>query len=202
LRFTLLTTVIVRAKKMNQDNEDDRDDNWGSYASGGAYGFLYVFTNQSMPGLVKVGQTERHPAARVLELSNHSGVPTPFTVSFYIEVSDRFRAEQIIHGALAACRVSADREFFRATPDEVERLLYEVATEFISPSAARMPPKKENAARETHDNKATRPDDNGPVCPKCGDRAIRDAFDIYLKCTTCGAISPSGAVSPKRIDTF
>lgn len=71
--------------KMDQDKHD-RDENWGAQGSRGANGFLYVLPNAGIPTSIKVGQTERHPAVRVMELSSHTGVPAPFGVRFFIEV--------------------------------------------------------------------------------------------------------------------
>ena len=42
--------------------------------------FIYVLENASMPGLVKIGRTDRSVSERVNELSSHTGVPTGFTV--------------------------------------------------------------------------------------------------------------------------
>jgi hypothetical protein len=92
-----------------------------------------------MPGVVKVGQTERHPALRAIELSNVSCIPTPFAVVFFVEVSDVNRAAYLVHSTLSSVRVSSDREFFRSSVDEVERVIYGVASAYIPHSAARRP---------------------------------------------------------------
>lgn len=78
-----------------------------------AYGFVYILINQAMPGIVKIGCTERSPTARARELSNASGVPVEFEVYGYIEVEDHQSVEREIHEVLASCRVSENREFFR-----------------------------------------------------------------------------------------
>lgn len=140
------------------------------------YGFLYVLTNPSMPGLAKVGQSEKHPASRATELSNHTGIPTPFGVAFYIEVTNRVEAEQRVHSALKGCRVSSQREFFRTSPEEVLGVIHDVAGELIVPSSAQL-------AAETEGTNVSR-------CPKCQAKEIQDAFHMYLKCTSCGHIRP------------
>lgn len=88
-------------------------------------GFLYVLTNPSMPGLVKVGKTVRDPRIRVKELSSPTGVPTPFELAYVEAFDDCHTAERRVHAALAAggIRVSSKREFFEADPQTVQELM-------------------------------------------------------------------------------
>jgi hypothetical protein len=44
-------------------------------------GYIYVLINQSMEGFIKVGKTARDPKERAKELSQATGVPTPFMVA-------------------------------------------------------------------------------------------------------------------------
>lgn len=76
------------------------------------YGFVYMLINRCMPGIYKLGCTERSPHARAEELSKASGVPAQFLVLCYIEVADFQRIERELHQHLAPLRVSAGREFF------------------------------------------------------------------------------------------
>ena len=75
--------------------------------------FIYVLENPSMPGLVKIGRTERSVSERVNELSSHTGVPTGFSVVKAYGVINSFEAEKLIHQRLSAYRVSGNREFFK-----------------------------------------------------------------------------------------
>ena len=77
-------------------------------------GFVYILGNPCMPGIFKVGQSERHPGARAEELSEQSGVPAPFEVIYFREVNDRLKAEQCVHKELDRFRVSSNKEFFRS----------------------------------------------------------------------------------------
>lgn len=45
-------------------------------------GHIYILVNPSMEGLVKIGKTTRDPESRARELSQATGVPTPFYVAF------------------------------------------------------------------------------------------------------------------------
>jgi hypothetical protein len=88
-------------------------------------GYVYLLINHAMPGLVKVGLTNRSPGERVAELSSATGVPTPFELVYDVLVPDSLEAEQFIHSHLTALgyRLTDNREFFRAPIREVLRLM-------------------------------------------------------------------------------
>lgn len=77
-----------------------------------SYGFVYMLCNIYMPDLVKIGCTERSPHLRAEELSKGTGIPAPFDVVCYIEVTDHQAVERRMHEWLKAHRVSENREFF------------------------------------------------------------------------------------------
>ena len=77
-----------------------------------ADGFVYILINESLPGLIKIGYTDRRPDDRAIELHT-TGVPTPFKIAFCFQHMDARRVEQKIHSELGTYRVSSDREFFR-----------------------------------------------------------------------------------------
>lgn len=66
--------------------------------------YVYLLSNESMPGLVKVGRTVNHPSQRMAELDS-TGVPTPFELELSIGVSDSTTCERIAHHALREFRV-------------------------------------------------------------------------------------------------
>jgi len=77
-------------------------------------GYVYVMTNSSIEGQVKIGKTTRDPYERAKELSSATGVPTPFVVVFYKPFKDCHFAEKTIHQYLEkkGYRVNNNREFF------------------------------------------------------------------------------------------
>ena len=79
-------------------------------------GFVYVMTNESMPGMVKIGFTTRMPTSRADELFT-SGVPSPFVVFSSIWFDDPKSVEAEVHAMLDVCRVTEGREFFRVLPE-------------------------------------------------------------------------------------
>ena len=80
--------------------------------------FIYVLENPFMPGLVKIGRTERSVSERASELSSHTGVPTGFTVAGEWAVADSAEAERTIHERLSDWRVSESREFFKIETED------------------------------------------------------------------------------------
>ena len=76
-------------------------------------GWVYVLTNASMPGLVKIGLTTRNPQARAAELASATGVPTPFVIAWCHAVTDCAAVESAVHRMLDDRRVSGRREFFK-----------------------------------------------------------------------------------------
>lgn len=81
--------------------------------------------NPSIEGLVKIGKTTRAPEVRAKELSQATGVPTPFYVAFSIEVSDCHYAEEYVYAVLAhnGFNRSPNREFFEMTLKDAIQVL-------------------------------------------------------------------------------
>mgnify|MGYP002144210229 CR=1 FL=1 len=74
--------------------------------------YIYILSNPSMPNLIKVGKTTKHPSKRMSELHS-TGVPTPFELEFSAMVDNCGFSELAAHRALANYRVTGKREFFR-----------------------------------------------------------------------------------------
>lgn len=74
-------------------------------------GFVYVFVNQAMPGIVKIGQTSKLSEDRAEDLSKTS-VPYAFEVTFRALTSDPKGLEKAVHEHLEPYRVNPKREFF------------------------------------------------------------------------------------------
>jgi len=89
-----------------------------------AYGFVYLLSNEFMPGVYKIGYSDRAPHQRIEELSKSTGVPAPFDAICYIEVEDAQRVERQLHAQFRGIRISQHREFFHAAfPPELVELL-------------------------------------------------------------------------------
>lgn len=80
-------------------------------------GFVYVLTNPSMPGLVKIGRTGRLAEDRAKDLFA-TGVPEPFVVEYRALTSRPADVEACAHATLHQKRVNKRREFFSVSVDE------------------------------------------------------------------------------------
>jgi hypothetical protein len=97
-------------------------------------GHVYILTNPSMPGLVKIGKTRRTSDARAEELSGVTGVPAEFIVAFEIPVSDCDVAELEVHRELVNFRFQKKREFFKIELRHAIRVVMEIASRFAADS--------------------------------------------------------------------
>lgn len=87
-------------------------------------GYVYVLSNESMPGIVKIGRSVSGGKGRAKAIYQ-TGVPEPFIVEFEILTDDCKRLEKTVHERMADARVSGRREFFRVSPLDAEIAIIE-----------------------------------------------------------------------------
>jgi hypothetical protein len=78
-----------------------------------AAGFVYIFSNPAMPGMVKIGLTAEEAVKRAINLSHSTAIPSDFELIYDELVSDCRVVERLIHERFAQYRVNPRREFFR-----------------------------------------------------------------------------------------
>lgn len=88
-------------------------------------GYVYALVNDAMPGIVKIGRTERSVVRRANELYQ-TGVPQPFKVLHSAFCPDCKSAERDIHEILNGRRLSKGREFFEVSHEEVMAIISDV----------------------------------------------------------------------------
>ena len=93
---------------------------------------VYILTNQSMPGIIKIGKTENSVSQRMSELFNTS-VPLPFECYYAARVNDNAAVEKSFHKAFEDFRLNASREFFKLDPYKAKILLQLLAQEDVTP---------------------------------------------------------------------
>ena len=80
-------------------------------------GKVYILTNDSMPGIIKIGITDQESIEDRIKQLDNTSIPTPFRFYFAIE-SDRYtEIEDNIHDAFSDFRIRKNREFFKMEPE-------------------------------------------------------------------------------------
>lgn len=87
--------------------------------SAAPHGYVYLLTNPSLAGLVKVGRTDREPAERVAELSASTSIPTPFELVYWWRTEHSHMAEAHAHRLLREAGVARRKEFFKGDPHAI-----------------------------------------------------------------------------------
>ncbi len=105
----------------------------------GAPGTVYVMSNVSMPGILKIGATTDTAVNRAKQLTASTSSPTPFVVLYHRPVPDVNAAEAAMHRAFAGQRVNEGREFFAVSLYEAARTLDALCGEILSKLEPRTP---------------------------------------------------------------
>ena len=117
-------------------------------------GIVYVLTNPSMEGLVKIGRTTRYNLQNRMSELYSTGVPFPFTCEIAIEVEDDAAVERALHQVLGKMRVNRQREFFEADPDSLKPLFAELGREIsIGDGSSVIDPESREDAERFAENK-------------------------------------------------
>jgi hypothetical protein len=87
-------------------------------------GYVYCFSNDSMPGILKIGMTKLSPDKRLKDAnsSNTWKPPTPYKIVLAKKVNNYKQKEITLHLILAKYgkRIHPKREFFNVSPEEVK----------------------------------------------------------------------------------
>jgi hypothetical protein len=87
-------------------------------------GSLYVLSSPAMPGLLKIGYSDRpNVSGRLHELSDSAGIPQPFVLEFEQLVDRPAFYAGLVHKQLAKYRVASDKEFFRVDVQTAEKAI-------------------------------------------------------------------------------
>jgi hypothetical protein len=85
--------------------------------------YVYILTNETMPGLCKIGFTKNLPDKRAKQINAATGVAMDFTVEYAYPCYNGHDLEQEVHGYLDSFRVNKNREFFQVTVDEAKAVI-------------------------------------------------------------------------------
>ena len=80
--------------------------------------FVYVLTNPSMPGIVKIGFTTTSPQQRIKEINSATGVIEKWNLEWSVECTEAHDLEKKTHEYLKEFGVSKNREGFYMHPTQ------------------------------------------------------------------------------------
>jgi len=101
-------------------------------SSGEGKEIIYVMSNVSIPGLLKIGYTGKLAEERRKELSKATGVPTPFKLEYTFKLhGSGNELEREIHRYLEHKRNSSRREFFDVTLNEAINAIKKIGEKYI-----------------------------------------------------------------------
>ena len=84
-------------------------------------GHLYCFSNKSMPGIFKVGMTERTPEERLKEANKpDTWKANPFEIEYAKKVFNPKQKETTLHILLSQYRINPKREFFKISSEKIK----------------------------------------------------------------------------------
>jgi hypothetical protein len=99
---------------------------YGSKKSPFSTGHIYILQNTSVPGIFKIGFTERSVVDRLNEINKATGVITPWQVRDFWFTQEPYLAEQEIHDLLSDYRVQDNREGFAVNFTVARDVIFEV----------------------------------------------------------------------------
>lgn len=93
--------------------------------------WVYILSNPSTPGLLKIGYTKLDPDTRAKQISNATGVALPYKVEWAFKCFNGEQLEGEVHNYLKAYRVNNNREFFEIELNEAKKAVMEIGENYI-----------------------------------------------------------------------
>ena len=113
---------------------------------------IYILTNESMPGYIKIGFTHGKVEDRLKQL-DRTGTPLPFERYYSAEVEDCEREEKWLHSIFADRRVRDNREFFKMNPEYAALALKRVEIKEV-PVESGLTPEQEKEVAEVKERRS------------------------------------------------
>ena len=85
--------------------------------------YVYILTNNTMPGLCKIGYTKNDPGKRAKQINAATGVAMDFNVEWTYSCYNGIELEGEVHSYLDQFRVNKNREFFQISVEEAKSVI-------------------------------------------------------------------------------
>ena len=97
-------------------------------------GFVYILSNLSMPGIIKIGYTSDRigPEERAKVLSSSTAIPIPYKEEFAFRCFNGEVLEKMVHDRLTQFRVNSKREHFFISVEEAKNIIQELGKGFTN----------------------------------------------------------------------
>ena len=93
--------------------------------------WVYVLSNSTMPGYVKIGFTDKTPEERAEQLSKSTGVALPFDVAWAFHCYNAEQLEKEVHRHLDGQRIAGNREFFDISVNEAKDIINKFGQNYL-----------------------------------------------------------------------
>ena len=92
--------------------------------------WVYVLSNPSSPGLLKIGYTKKLPEERAKQISSATGVALPYKVEWAYQCFNGEIVEREVHHKLKAQRINNNKEFFQISLEEAKETINLIGNKF------------------------------------------------------------------------
>jgi|TARA_B110000459_G_scaffold156682_1_gene171479 hypothetical protein len=107
------------------------DKKYGLYADKGVGDqWVYILSNPTQPGLLKIGYTKKLPEERAKQISSATGVALPYKVEWAYQCFNGEMVEREVHHKLKAQRVNSSKEFFQISLEEAKETINLIGNKF------------------------------------------------------------------------
>ena len=107
------------------------DKKYGLYADkGNGDQWVYILSNPTQPGLLKIGYTKKLPEERAKQISSATGVALPYKVEWAYKCFNGEMVEREVHHKLKAQRINSSKEFFQISLEEAKETINLIGNKF------------------------------------------------------------------------
>jgi len=117
--WTIVTYYTGRKRAMYINRDKDYD-SW-----------VYILSNPTIPGYLKIGFTDLTPERRAEQLSRSTGVVLPFKVEWAFHCFNAEQLEKELHRHLEGLRINSNREFFDLTVNEAKEVIIKFGQNYL-----------------------------------------------------------------------